>query len=87
MRKCDADDTPSPRKTTKSSKQKSIRPRRRRSGRGAKEYIQTNTLDAALRHVNDTKQRAASFRFSRDSARGRLGGGRKKCELFMSDLL
>ena len=56
--------------------------------RGAKEYIhfQTRTRDAALRHVNDTKQRAASFRFSRDSARGRLGGGRRKWELFMSDL-
>ena len=40
-----------------------------------------------MRHVNDTKQRAASLRFSRDSARGRLGGGLRKCELFMSDLL
>ena len=39
---------------------------------------QTNTRDAALRHVNDTKQRAASLRFSRDSARGRFGGGRRK---------
>ena len=80
--------TPSPRPPKKESQASKDQLGRGAVGRrGAKEYIQTKTREAALRHVNDTKQRAASFRFSRDSARGRLGGGRKKCELLMSDLL
>ena len=53
--------------------------------RGATEYIQTKTRDAALRHVNDTRHLAASLRFSRDSARGRLGGGRRKWDELISD--
>ena len=77
MRKCDTDVTPSPRKTTKSSKQNQLG-RGAFARRGATEYIQTKTLVGFLRHVNDTKQRAASFRFSKDSALGRFGGGRKK---------
>ena len=47
--------------------------------------FQTRTRDAAFIQVNDTRHRAASFRFSRDSARGLLGGGRRKCELLISD--
>ena len=65
------------RKEQKSSKQNQLG-RGAFARRGATEYIQTKTRDAALRHVNDTKQRAASFKFSRDSARGLLGGGRRK---------
>ena len=78
--------TPSPRPPKKESQASKDQLGRGAVGRrGAKEYIQTKTREAALRHVNDTKQRAASFRFSRDSARGRLGGGRRKCELLISD--
>ena len=72
--------TPSPRppkKRRKSSKQNQLG-RGAFARRGATEYIQTKTLVGFLRHVNDTKQRAASFKFSKDSALGRLGGGRRK---------
>ena len=65
------------RKEQKSSKQNQLG-RGAFARRGATEYIQTKTLVGFLRHVNDTRQRAASLRFSRDSARGRFGGGRKK---------
>ena len=73
--------TPSPRppkKRRKSSKQNQLGRGARRERRGATEYIQTKTRDAALRHVNDTRHLAASFKFSKDSALGRLGGGRRK---------
>ena len=66
--------TPSPRppkKNKKSSKQNQLG-RGAFARRGATEYIQTKTRDAALRHVNDTKHLAASLRFSKDSALGRF---------------
>ena len=68
---------PQKKKTEKSSKQNQLG-RGAFARRGATEYIQTKTLVGFLRHVNDTRHLAASLRFSRDSARGRFGGGRKK---------
>ena len=78
--------TPSPRPPKKESQASKDQLGRGAVGRrGAKEYIQTKTREAALRHVNDTRHLAASLRFSRDSARGRLGGGRRKWDELISD--